>query len=271
MGNLALAYLVRAQNGVAPAKTFLASYRQCSGGVPHDLVVIYKGFRNRELLQEHEAILRDYPHQSLRVGDFGFDIGAYWAAVQRHDHHFFCFLNSFSVLLDPDWLGKLLQQASRPEVGLAGATGSYESFLTNAIDRLQQYPKPRLLAPLVRLWLRGRFAPFPNPHVRTNAFIAKRETLLQIRPGRMFTKMDACRFESGTQGLTQQVLKLGLKVLVVGKDGRGYEPEEWSISRTFRQGDQENLLVADNRTRDYQQADPAQRAYLSRLAWGDLA
>lgn len=45
-------------------------------------------------------------------------------------------------------------------------------------------------------------------------------------------------------------------MIVVGKDGEGYDKKEWRKSRTFRQSEQENLLVADNQTRDYQERSP---------------
>jgi hypothetical protein len=47
-----------------------------------------------------------------------------------------------------------------------------------------------------------------------------------------------------------------------------FEKERWPESHTFRSGDQHNLLVGDNRTRDYQHADPAMRRALAAMAWG---
>ncbi|HEX8559483.1 MAG TPA: hypothetical protein VF668_15380, partial [Pyrinomonadaceae bacterium] len=56
--------------------------------------------------------------------------------------------------------------------------------------------------------------------------------------------------------------------LVVGRDGRGYEPAEWAESFTFRRGEQHNLLVSDNQTRYYEAADAATRRRLEESAWG---
>jgi hypothetical protein len=74
--------------------------------------------------------------------------------------------------------------------------------------------------------------------------------------------------QSGRRSLTRQVLDLGLKVLVAGADGSAYPPDAWRTSGTFRSGDQSNLLVADNRTRQYELADPAERARLAAFSWG---
>jgi hypothetical protein len=67
------------------------------------------------------------------------------------------------------------------------------------------------------------------------------------------------------------ILRAGLRPLVVGKDGRCYEKEEWHTSNTFWQGDQQNLLVADNQTNDYQNGSAERRLFLSRYAWGENA
>jgi hypothetical protein len=64
---------------------------------------------------------------------------------------------------------------------------------------------------------------------------------------------------------------MGLKVMVVGRDGIGYQPDEWPLSETFWQGEQSNLLVADNNTANYTFGDAATRSHLSCFAWGDQA
>jgi hypothetical protein len=115
------------------------------------------------------------------------------------------------------------------------------------------------------------FPPFPNPHIRTNAFMGARATLLRLRLGPMRTKFSAYKFESGIDSMTNQMLRLGLRVLVVGRDGEGYPPERWPASNTFWQSRQENLLVGDNQTEAFLASDPIWAAKLSFSAWGELA
>ena len=115
------------------------------------------------------------------------------------------------------------------------------------------------------------FEPFPARHVRTNAFMLRRELMLGLRLPPILSKHDAHRFESGREGLTSQVLGAGLRALVVGRDGRAYEPEQWHLSETLWQGEQRNLLVADNQTNDYARGTAPRRVFLSRVAWGDEA
>ena len=57
--------------------------------------------------------------------------------------------------------------------------------------------------------------------------------------------------------------------MVIDRSGNTYEPHQWPASRTFHIGEQEGLMVADNRTREYQQSDFAGRKQFTYLAWGE--
>jgi hypothetical protein len=285
MPAIAVVHLVRRKNGVEPLRRFVESYRRHPAGREHELVVLLKGFPGASDLGEHEAPLSGVPHRRLPVPDSGLDIGAYFAAVDRLEHGHFCFLNSYSRILAPDWLAKLHRWITAGGVGLAGATGSCQRLGHPADARglerrvLARWRRGDLLQPiayrllrLAGLWRPARdFPPFPNYHLRTNAFMAARATLERVRPGPIRTKLGAWKFESGNDSLTQRVRRLGLRVLVVGRDGEGYEPERWHLSNTFRQSRQENLLVADNQTDGYEAADRALRDVVSRDAWGEWA
>jgi hypothetical protein len=208
-------------------------------------------------------------HDVRFVPDTGFDIGPYFAAAQEFAAPHFCFLNSFSVVLADDWLATLHGHVLRDGVGLVGATGSWESILSGATVATGRAPWHwRLSHGLAFTPLDQLFDPFPNPHVRTNGFVIARETLLRVGRPRLDRKMHAHLFESGRGGLSAGVRAMGLRLLVVGRDRRAYEPDEWNTSRTFRDGGQENLLVADNQTIAFADADPAQRALLSSMTWG---
>jgi hypothetical protein len=116
-----------------------------------------------------------------------------------------------------------------------------------------------------------RFEGFPAHHLRTNAFMAERATFTGLRMGRIERKMDAYLLESGRRSLTRQVQGLGLRALVVDRDGAVYDCEDWPSSRTLWQGDQEGLLVADNQTRLYANGGIDRRRLLSAFAWGQSA
>jgi hypothetical protein len=302
---IAVAYLARSLNGIEVFESFLDAYRSFDSGVEHELIIIFKGFdEDRRGVREYQERLSGLPYRAFFFPDVGFDIGAYLAVARSFPHEFFCFLNSYSAPLDSGWLKKLHSHAPRRGVGVVGATGSYESHYTacetnyTACRRTNYGPvmyarcmaghllrgRERPSAARYLAWqrelramrwelsaLRRHYPPFPNPHVRTNAFLMPREVLLGLEVGPIADKWAAMRFESGRAGLTRQVLAMGLRPLVVGRDGLAYEKERWPESRTYRAGAQENLLVSDNRTRQYAEADPETRRSLAAHAWGDEA
>ncbi len=256
MPGIAVVHLVRKRNGLAPLQRFLESYRRHAAGVPHELILLYKGFGSA-VPGDHAQALAGISHQRMFLPDHGFDLRPYFAAAARFDHEFFCCLNSFSRILCADWLAKLHAPLASRSAGLVGATGSCES--------LAALPAPKR-------WITQRyFAPFPNHHLRTNAFMTAREVLARVTLRPMVFKFFALAFESGKDGLTAQIARQGLAALVVDRSGAAYSKERWHLSNTFRQSRQEGLLVADNQTDIYASADAAARARLSRLAWGEFA
>jgi hypothetical protein len=116
-----------------------------------------------------------------------------------------------------------------------------------------------------------RFEGFPAHHLRTNAFMIDRATFTGLRIGGIDRKMDAYLLESGRHSLTRQVQGLGLRTLVVARDGAVYDHGDWPRSRTLWQGDQEGLMIADNQTRIYANGGIERRRLLSAFAWGGLA
>ena len=301
MQEICVAHLVRAQNGIGPFKIFLESYRENPSEVEHELMIIFKGFNHLQDAEEYRILLAPFEHVTFEVPDEGFDIAAYFSVINRYSekYRYFCFLNSYSVILDHDWLKKLYEGLTKPGVGLVGATGSWNSNCTNAYAWFRRIGarvlswsnkkyltrtgtenrSPETISFLGKFisMVKGcwthfhqliHFAPFPNYHIRTNAFMISGELMKSLKCPSLKTKMDAYKFESGRSGLTRQILKKGKGVIVVGKDGVGYEKEDWSESGTFWQSDQENLIVSDNQTRDYQDGSPERRRYLSSVAWG---
>jgi hypothetical protein len=110
---------------------------------------------------------------------------------------------------------------------------------------------------------------FPNPHIRTNAFIIARKTFLEILPSSLKTKTDSYLFESGPDGLTRQILRRGKKVVVVGRNGQTFDVDDWVKSGTFRLADQYNLLVHDNQTRAFEALNSAGKRAFSRMTWDE--
>lgn len=327
---VALLYLARRAEGVDAFRRFATAYRRYAPGIEHNLIVIYKAFDDATDLTIAEArqVFADIPHTAMIVPDIGFDLGSY-ALVARAIHSpFVCCLNTYSEPLCDGWLGKLYRHAARPEVGVAGASCSYESvsssfiILNKALHYENTFPRhgnpsvddyfgflwkkaapksawwnamgkwargvlppPRRRSPprldwdaWLESWLKTETGPlgylltfprFPNPHVRSNAFMMGRERLLWWIDPLPVTKYDCAAMESGPDSLTRRLSRKNLAAVGVGCDGEQYPIERYPESGVFRIGEQTNLLVADNRTREFIAMSPKVRTLYKRMSWGD--
>ena len=124
---ITVVHLVRRQNGLEPLRAFMASYRRFEAGVEHELVIAMKGYRP-DHQRDDACKLIDVPHRVIEVPDRGYDVGSYWDIAGQLGSESACFLNSFSVILRSGWLAQLHRAVNLGGVGLAGVTGSYQSF-----------------------------------------------------------------------------------------------------------------------------------------------
>lgn len=266
---IGVVHLVWAPLGVDPLRAFLRSYHAHDAGVPHELIVVLNGLdvdthaqgATREALL---AELRGTEHRTMELERAVLDLVAYGEAARRLKHDRLCFLNSYCVIGGEDWLAHLSRALDEPDVGLVGASASWESQAEWSRGKSRYWPYQ--LATVRRA--RRDFPRFPNPHVRTSAFMLDRELVLTAGLGGAHDKRSAYLLESGRRSITRQVADRGLRAVVVGLDGRAHDIPEWPASNTFRSGNQENLLIADNQTRDYQSSSPRRRRRLSRDSWG---
>jgi hypothetical protein len=251
---ICVTHLVWAPLGSGPVRRFAQSYREHPAGTEHELLVVFKEFHD-DVPPDVTGALSGLEYASHHMPGPAFDLAAYIAVAREVEADHFLFLNSNSEFLDSGWVAKLLAHLQAPGVGLVGASGSYESFATNA--------------PWIARPVRSRqFPRFPNPHIRTNAFMISRELMLDLDWWDTRRKVQAWKLESGVRGITQQVWDRGLDALVVGRDGEAYPASRFFESNTFRRNHQANLLIADNRTREFDEADPERRRWLAELAWG---
>lgn len=305
---IGVVHLVWGPLGAAPLRRFLDSYDTHGAGVDHELVILFNGVEGNlgeELIPELERVA----HRLLETPAPLQDLAAYQWAAARLGHDRLCFLNSYSVVRADAWLAKLDGALELPRAGLVGATGSWGSQRSAALDALR-LPNPYRVsgrpsreaarrmaseierehagtgaegppdidgrAPRLARLRRVRdhllhFRGFPSPHLRTNAFMASRATLERLRGPAIVTKMQALRLESGRDSLTRRTELAGELVLVVSSDGDCFEQGRWPQSRTFWQADQEDLLIADNRTLVYTNGGLQRRRMLATFAWGDRA
>ena len=295
----AVVHLVREANGLAPFEAFMASYERFDSGLQHELVLLFKGFSGSgELAPYLERAAAQRPAR-VEVPDEGLDLTAYVAAAAALDHERLCFVNSFSEILVPRWLGLLDAALADPSAGAAGATGSWASHLSYNLFQLglpgayarafpgrsaaraamheisgvpQAHPVPDWLYTLRETLRHARgTGRFPAAHLRTNAFVIDRRRFLDLTRSPTRTKWDTYRLESGPRSITAQLCAAGTPPVVVDARGIARKPADWDRGDVLFQAGQEDLLVADNQTRSYEVATRSQRAVLSAFAWGDRA
>ncbi len=243
-----MVYLARGYDADHQARfrAFAASYRAHPAGCGHRLYVIFKGFPDAASRVAAARSFDGLAFTAIDTDDLRFDIGAYIDALPSLSEEVVCFLNTNAEIASPHWLAKLARNLVQPGVGMVSATGSYESL---------HYINPT-------------FPAFPNPHLRSNAFAMRRDRAAEILGSYTIAgKLDTFQIESGADGLTRRVLAQGLTCLIVGADGRGYPPQHWAESETFRQGEQANLLVHDNQTRAFARMNAAERSVLIAKTW----
>lgn len=276
--NICVAHLVRRNNSLDVLQTFVASYQRYESGEMHDLLIIYKGFKNEADKAPVKSIVDKVEHLDFDVPDEGFDIDVYWLAFKsfQRKYGYFLFLNSHSEIVKSNWLKCYSEHIRQPGVGIVGATGSYQSissdcryprFLESTDRPIWSALVRKMILFLLRIIKCFWFPPYPKAHIRTNAFMLSTRVMEKITFKPMKKKTDTYRFESGKDSLTQQIVRLDLSPLVVGKDGRGYGVEEWYRSNTFWRSEQENLLIKDNQTRAYDDGDLRQKTIYSNYAW----
>lgn len=256
--------------GAEPLARFVASYREYPAGVDHRLILALKGFRDLVEAQPFIDLLAGVPHEALLVPDKGLDIGTYIRVAHAVDADYLCFFNSRSVIRADHWLAGLLDAVRQPGVGVSGATASFQGIASDRWRaprkrswRMLRWVKRVLTYPhMVRL-----YPTFPNPHIRTNAFVIRRDLFLSLDLPHIRTKSDAMRFESGRHGLTRQLIARGLRPLLVDRNGNAHEVDDWPTTEIFWRGDQRDLSVADNQTELFADLDPTMRDWHTGHAW----
>lgn len=223
-------------------REFLHSYQLNDADIPHELVIVLKGLRETdpEVLKVIKSFIPSKP-VLIEMQDEGVDLWAYLKTIKETDYSRILFLNTRSRILCHGWLRKMSDALDGSHVGMVGAFGSWES---------------------------GTSQKFPNPCMRTNGFMADRELLLNLDWGTgVIDREAALLLESGPNSLTSQVTRMSMAVNVVDSSGHSHTWKHWPTSRTFRSFNQENLLIADNRSDQYVASNKRQREWLRCYAW----
>jgi hypothetical protein len=302
VADIGVVYLCRFAEGEGPVCRFLQSYENHPAGIDHDLHVLFKGFPGPSSLASMRALFGDLTINPILLADVDYDIGSYIAAAGSISNRRVIFLNTFSQILTKDWLRYFDLALNHSAVGVVGATGSWQAnasgderaikTILHNVAHLPSYihqttlPKKRtggamdeqrrkrplgryLFFPFYYLLNLYEFGRYPNPHIRTNAFMIERERFLGLRRPSFTCKRGVLKFESGRLSMTRQILKHGLRPVIVDCGGNVYDVPEWRSSSTFHAGGQKNLIIGDRRTHEYSVASPEFRRFLESQAWAN--
>lgn len=240
-------YLCRYGNPPHFSRRFMKSLIRFPAGIDYNLLYLMKGFPEGTTDENFELLRGALPgwSGSIDVSDDLFITSAHLAGAESWlcQTEFVLCLTSWSEVLANNWLRHFADAYQRtPDCGMVGATGSFETLDDST--------------------------PFPNTHIRTTAFYMRRDEFVGAERGALKTKYDNNVMEAGANGLSKQMLNKGRRLVVVDKNGEIYTPEAWPTSLTFRAGNQENLLITDNRTHFYDKGKNRERTRLARKAWG---
>jgi hypothetical protein len=266
--------------GQAYLQSFIASYLAFPAGHEHTLYILFNGARDSQEVAACQQLLQEagitYKEVELPQGQ---DITAYFYATGCISEDYILFLNTYSRFLHPQWLAKYAHAlASTQDIGLVGATASCQSyyssvFQTHSLKWERQkgftynYRKYKLFLKAIGYWY-FLFRPFPAPHIRTNAFMIQRKLFQQLAGRALRDKLAAYQFESGRKSLTNGVTGMGYLAVVIDKSGEIHLITACKKRPIFWNGNQEDLLISDNQTTLYQEADVESRKLFRKLAWG---
>jgi len=243
---ICIIYLYRTTHPVSDFERFVKGLLKTTKPWSSCVCILIKGATSPNQAQTIssavEEISGSFETRLLHLNDAGVDISAYTYAAKQTRNQFLCFLNTYSEPLIEGWLDKLAAPVLQGKAGVSGASGAYETTLPETF--------------------------FPNPSLRTNAFCIARSLYLDLRGVDAPDRQAALVFENGRDSMTRQILERGMRVVVVNGNGEYFDIDRCNEANAFRSLGPQNLLVADNRTREYDNADEEGKARLRRFAWG---
>lgn len=306
--SIGFVYLARASEPERSVRAFIESYQRHPAGIDHDLVVIYKGGEtHRHLFRhlKHKAVVVDDSGLDI-TAYLSFAAQSSHLALCFSNTHTVLqsggWLRHLSNGLAKPGVGLVGATASCESIATSWTLMSKviwlvtngQPFDQNIATHFGWYIKQHAPVWLERrspggqppteqdwktFWTAlqapgkpfqhiGHYPIFPNAHIRTNMFMIERDRLLGFNFGTVKTKDDALAFESGKNSLTKKVIGVGLDPILVDSDGCSFLIPEWKRSKTFRLGDQQDLINTDNQSEAWMRLGRTERNTYTMMSWG---
>lgn len=262
-----VAYLAYEPYGVNLLKKFLKSYNSYKSGYPHDLLICFKEFNKKKLSLWSSFISNKFIkfHDQHNVNDF--DVGSYFRIAEKFPNRLILFLNSFAKPSANHWLKIFIENYNKKSI--IGAHGVYAS-LSSIFFKFQIKNIGKLQSTWFGLHHFLRSPLFPNPHIRTSNFLINSSDFLSLKVDRKkFNKKIVTNyFESGRNSISNQLRKKGFDLYVVNSDGKKFSINDWPKSDTFALGNQDKLIITDNRTDLYHNLSYQKKIKMQKIYWG---
>ena len=165
---------------IKAVERFLNSYHIHSAGKEHSLIIIAKNVPDENTYAELRKLAGLVNARIIDLPDDGLDFGAYFRVSEMLTSEYVLYIGSGIEIAEKDWLLKFYNAFEHDEsFQLVGPMGS---------------------------WADTREQVFPNYHIRTCAFMMKRELFLEYASTQDFpvTKQDTYEMEHGKNSLTIQ-------------------------------------------------------------------
>jgi len=246
--SVAVLYVDRWCNKPYFSRAFLNSMIRHAPGADYEYVHVMKGFERQEPNDPILEYMRDSGRKThiFHVADDRPALGVMSDVVQELPHEKVLLFMSWSRILAPDWLRHYLNAFdTEPGCGMVGASGGYE-----------------------RRNLKDLSEPFPNIGIRSTGFMMDRKMFLEMGGRNIMVRWQENDFEAGSNGMTKQIMRRGLKPVIIDRWGKTWHIEDWPRSKTFRSGFQEGALIKDNRTYQYDVLSNKKRRWLAEINWG---
>ncbi len=278
-----IAYLKKDSHWGLPAfNKFLASYEKYGAGIEHKLTILLRAFENNlEDYNKIKEICSAKNIKTLDTIDVGLDFGAYLDSAKQSDADYICCLNTSCEIMCDDWLKKLYSPIEEDNkyqmVGISGAYDPCPNYIRDYRSVNSLFGKVVVFFKrlnLFRYLYRYLFATirkgYPNYHLRTPAFLIKRELLTEYFEiyDLPTDKLGAYRVEGDERhSLSQFVLTKGFDFCVADKFGVKFDKQDFDKSETYC-SEKKNYIIKDRQQEMYENWNFLFKIYMRRTMLG---
>jgi hypothetical protein len=268
--NFNVIFLANHNEGISSLIRFIKYYQIYKSGIKHNLIICFKNFYDEKSKAKWKKVINNRIKYKLYLDNYkvdDYDWGSYRRIAKNNKNKIILFLNSHSYPIKNNWLKLIVKHYTKKS--LVGCTASYASLSSSFFSYPKYYRMNFLKCLIYGFFNLFRFPIFPNPHIRSNAFLIKGSDFLSLKLPIFFQyKLQTNMSESGWFGMTRQLKKKKFKIILANSRGEGYLESAWAKSETFSYKNQDNLIISDNRTRIYKGSTLKDKKKEQKFHWG---